>query len=270
MILKKEIVKASTFDLAKTVESGQMFHFTRISSGDYFVAQRESVCRLFQVSPGADLEIESEDPDFWSRLLKVSEDLKEFEDQLSHWAGRADIVTAGHGLRLIVQDPWEAAMQFIGSAQRTTAMIRDSYQYITQMNGYNYCDKIWTLSDPIEFKGMSFNSVNLGFRAPFAESLVRVVNSNGGDEWFRYLKSLSLKGAISELEAVRGIGPKIANCIALYGLGFGESVPVDVQIDRALTVLGKSAADVMFNFGKKAGLAQLYLYQWIRKGEVRL
>ncbi|HEX2172529.1 MAG TPA: hypothetical protein VHL09_08800, partial [Dehalococcoidia bacterium] len=81
-----------------------------------------------------------------------------------------------------------------------------------------------------------------------------------------------------------GIGPKIADCICLFGLGFDEAVPIDTHVwaithelfgtqvpSRTLTprtyrYLGDLWRD---RFGPYAGWAQQYLFQMRRDQPVR-
>jgi len=79
------------------------------------------------------------------------------------------------------------------------------------------------------------------------------------------------KGKLMELP---GIGPKVADCFLLYGLGKTEAAPVDIWIHRIVrklyfhgTKVGteKVAGFLRERYGAWAGYVQLYLFHYARK-----
>jgi len=64
--------------------------------------------------------------------------------------------------------------------------------------------------------------------------------------------------------SLQGVGRKVADCVLLYGLGRMEVYPVDVWMKRvAEEFFGDSKFDGTC-FGEYAGLAQQYLFHYIR------
>lgn len=72
-----------------------------------------------------------------------------------------------------------------------------------------------------------------------------------------------------------GVGPKVADCFLLYGLGKMEAAPVDVWIHRIVSTLyfkrkkvtrPVAAKFLRKRFGEWAGYAQLYLFDFARRG----
>ena len=65
---------------------------------------------------------------------------------------------------------------------------------------------------------------------------------------------------------VRGVGPKVAECVLLYGMGRLEAFPMDVWMKRAMTLLfpGRTPAD----FGPYAGIAQQYIFHYSRMQKI--
>jgi N-glycosylase/DNA lyase len=70
------------------------------------------------------------------------------------------------------------------------------------------------------------------------------------------------------------VGPKVADCILLYGFGMGEAFPVDIWIKRIICELYFNGKDVSVpkirlfgieQFGEYAGYVQLYLFHYARK-----
>jgi N-glycosylase/DNA lyase len=115
--------------------------------------------------------------------------------------------------------------------------------------------------------------LGFGYRA---ESIVKVAKILAKDEKIEEnLRSLSYPEARKALMELPGIGPKLADCIALYGLHHLEAVPVDTHLWQAVVQryrpewisasisakryweIGEILRD---KFGEWAGYAQLLLY----------
>jgi N-glycosylase/DNA lyase len=80
--------------------------------------------------------------------------------------------------------------------------------------------------------------------------------------------------ALQTLLQIPGVGPKVADCILLYGFGRNEAFPVDVWIKRIISHLYFNGKDVpvpkirlfgMEEFGEYAGYVQLYLFHYARE-----
>ena len=113
-----------------------------------------------------------------------------------------------------------------------------------------------------------------GYRAATIPSVANQVLERG-DGWIESLKSTPYRVAHAELCKLKGIGPKLADCIALFALNHTEAIPVDTHIWQAFTRLyrpdqkGKSLTDSRYReasefmrerFGKYGGWAQQYLF----------
>ena len=67
-----------------------------------------------------------------------------------------------------------------------------------------------------------------------------------------------------------GVGPKVADCVMLFGLGKKEVFPIDVWVERVMTELyqvkNKREIEELAKekYGNLAGLAQQYLFYWRR------
>ena len=80
--------------------------------------------------------------------------------------------------------------------------------------------------------------------------------------------------AKTKLVELPGIGPKVADCFLLYGLGKTEAAPVDIWIHRIVRKLYFHGASVSTEkvarflrerYGPWAGYVQLYLFHYARK-----
>jgi N-glycosylase/DNA lyase len=84
------------------------------------------------------------------------------------------------------------------------------------------------------------------------------------------LRALPPAEAKARLMTIRGVGPKVADCTLLYGLGRWEAYPIDVWIKRADAALFSArvkdaAAYLNRRTGGHAGIAQQYIFAWARE-----
>lgn len=88
--------------------------------------------------------------------------------------------------------------------------------------------------------------LGFGYRAKYIADTARVVALEKPTFWLESLRNprhlgpkvsstasagnSTYKEAHEELLALTGVGPKVADCVCLMGLGWGESVPVDTHV----------------------------------------
>lgn len=185
------------------------------------------------------------------------------------------------GLRLLGQDTWETVLAFICSANNNTARIRTLVLALCQNYGEHFTQ------DGMEFFGF-----------PSAQALAQVPESELREKKFGYRAAYLVETAkmvaqghpIADaaqmgydeakrlLMALPGVGPKVADCVLLFGCGHSEAFPVDVWVERLLhswcgiteTNRNKAAALARLKFGPNAGVIQQYLFHCARCGLIEL
>eukprot|EP00658_Telonema_sp_P-2_P004502 TRINITY_DN11678_c0_g1_i3.p1 TRINITY_DN11678_c0_g1~~TRINITY_DN11678_c0_g1_i3.p1 ORF type:complete len:179 (+),score=47.71 TRINITY_DN11678_c0_g1_i3:146-682(+) len=71
--------------------------------------------------------------------------------------------------------------------------------------------------------------IGWGYRAARLVRFATELTARGGVEWLEQLRKGSLDEARSELQGLCGVGPKVADCICLFGLGKHEVVVLDTH-----------------------------------------
>lgn len=88
--------------------------------------------------------------------------------------------------------------------------------------------------------------LGFGYRAKYIAQTARIVANEKPNEWLETLRNPEVPGfgtpavpddkhatyqeAHEQLLSLTGVGPKVADCVCLMGLGWGESVPVDTHV----------------------------------------
>lgn len=177
------------------------------------------------------------------------------------------------GLRLIQQDdPVETLFSFICSANNHVSRIEAMVRHLA---GYGPEPVFPSLEALAKAESGDLRKAGFGYRAERIPAAASAVIRLGGRAWLEGLKTLESGVAVRELQALPGVGPKVAECVALFGLGHGDVVPVDTHIWNAacrryfpdLRGLGltpvrrKLVGDhLRERFGSEAGLAHLVLF----------
>ena len=119
-------------------------------------------------------------------------------------------------------------------------------------------------------------TTSMGYRAKFVVRVAKMVAQEKIQ--LDQLGSCAYEDAMEMLLDLPGVGPKVADCFLLYGLGRLEAAPVDVWIHRivsrlyfddqkvSLLTTGRFLRD---RFREWAGYAQLYLFDYARNESAR-
>lgn len=114
-------------------------------------------------------------------------------------------------------------------------------------------------------------SCRVGYRAKYIIQAAKMAQDKIDLE---EIGKMNYEKAFDTILKIPGVGPKVGDCILLYGYGFGKAFPVDIWISRIISKLYFNSENV-FNpkirtfgieqFGDYAGYTQLYLFHYARK-----
>jgi N-glycosylase/DNA lyase len=279
------------YDLAATLDSGQVFRWQRQNDSWIGVIDRQQV-RLTQTSDGIHAEITGPVAD-WRWLhdyLQTEVDLEAVLKTFPDDGPMRDAVAVCRGLRVLRQDPWECLASFILSSTKQIVQIRQIIALLCERFGepVNWCSVEpvarldsatgrtlqFSFPTPQRIAAASeaeLRACKMGFRAPHLLTAARQIA--GGKFDLEQPRRLPLAGARAELMKLRGVGGKIADCVLLFAYGFDSAFPVDVWVERALRQLyfprrRVTAKRLRYfaatHFGPHAGYAQQYLFHYMR------
>ena len=72
--------------------------------------------------------------------------------------------------------------------------------------------------------------MGFGYRAPYIVSTLKTIEEKGGESWIRGLREKPLTEVRSELITLKGVGRKVADCVALFSMDCPETIPVDTHV----------------------------------------
>ncbi len=282
MRVSVRVFELEDFDLDATMRSGQAFRWrqdgiqwTGVVGSRWVRLSREAGATVLR----AESFPQCEDWGWLRHYLQFDCSLRDVIDRFPKDPVLLQAVNRWRGLRLLRQDPWECLATFILSSTKQIVQIQ---QIVAAL-----CDRFGTpiLTDPngIVFRAFptptqvaeaseaSLRECKMGFRAAHLLACARRVSNGSLD--LESLRRRPLEEARAALMDLPGVGPKIADCVLLFALGFQEAFPIDVWVARVLkdhyfaghpVTLPALRIFAREHFGPQAGYAQQYLFHHIR------
>lgn len=190
-----------------------------------------------------------------------------------------EYLAAVKGLRLLQPScPVETLFSFLCTAnnhlKRIGAMVRSLASFGEPMSDSRFT-KFPSLERLASMRESELRSLGFGYRSATIPRVAQMILERGGTDWLQDLKRANLTHVRSELTSIPSIGPKLADCIALYALHHPRAVPVDTHLwsaatehlfpewrGLALTHKRVEAIQEFFSreFGDAAGWVQLVMY----------
>ena len=171
------------------------------------------------------------------------------------------------GLRLLRQDPWETTASFICSAAANIRKITTCVEGIAEAWGEPIAGTMRrSFPGPAAIAGArerDLRALGLGFRAPYLLETARRIAEGRHGSWER-MRRVPYAEARKALQDLPGVGPKIADCILLFGLERLEAYPVDRWIRRATLELAarrRAKDEDLARWAERLGPGRGYLQQ---------
>lgn len=273
------IYGAEHFNLTHTFMCGQCFRWSETPDGSFAgVAYGKAV--KMRTADGA-IEIsnttENDVKSIWINYLDLNRNYGDIKKlyQGDPYVSRA--MEFGSGIHILNQDIFECLISFIISAQNQIPRIKKIVSELSRLYG-TPCrlgdDVLYAFPTAKQLENVSVSeleALKTGYRAAYIAEAVKMVLSGEAD--LEKIKKMPYGDAKKELLRIKGVGPKVADCVLLFSAGKSEAFPVDVWVSRTMKTLymDESATNRQIEqrageiFGKYAGFAQQYLFYYARE-----
>lgn len=254
--------------------------YTGVLWGNLVVTRQQGQALEFASAPASPESLRHR----FQEYLRLDDDLPAIYDAISGDENVSAQVERYPGLRVLRQEPWECLVAYICSANSNIETIHLNMERLSNEFGspLKLANPDGRDSEPSTFVRHSFPTpvdlaeagegelrrLKLGFRAPYVHQAAVAVLEGRLD--LQQLIRAPYEETKSELTALRGIGDKIADCIALMSLEKLEAFPIDVWVRRALADWYFPGQKTPTNrtllpwaqeyFGRYAGYANQYLF----------
>ncbi len=246
------------FSIAQIANSGQCFRISKNSNNQWKVYHKEYHLEMTQVS--AELCNVDCNEEEWQKIWYSYFDLNTDYSTIKHLILNSNdtylqkAVKFGLGLRILRQDLLETIIVYIISQNNNIPRITKTVNLICTL----YFPNINTLANLSIDDWQSFGT---GYRAKYLYEAVQKIYD--GTFNLDKLKTMDYKSAITYLKILNGVGDKVANCIALFGLHHMNAFPKDVWIKRIIEkhYNGLFPIDKYYNW---LGIVQQYMFYYER------
>ena len=275
------------FNLKHIFECGQAFRWYKLDEGNYIAVHGRSVAEFLEA--GDDLLVFNssleEFKNVWHPYFDLDRDYGAIKRALEETPAYRqndslkEAMAFGSGMRVLNQDHFEMIVSFIISANNQIPRIKKSIDLLSQTYGDFICTykgvdyysfpsaERLAVADPEEVKEIT----RVGFRNTRIVGAARAYSEDRAA-----FEEVDLDQLKMNLLALEGVGPKVMDCILLFGYGIQETFPVDVWVKRLMeflyigeTIPNKRILEYADKiFGPLRGYAQQYLFYYARENKI--
>ncbi len=209
------------------------------------------------------------------KYLSLGDDLENINEKLLATGGvMAEAAPFSSGMRILNQDPWECIVSYLISANNSISNISRVVSNLCEAYGKLCGLGQKTFPTPKALQTCSSEDIRqskCGYRDEYILDAAKKVYS--GEIDLLAIGGMPTDLARAELVKIKGVGPKVADCILLFGYHRLSVFPVDTWVAKAVShfylegkpvtpkVAGAFGRD---KFGDFAGYAQEYLFHYAR------
>ena len=290
------------YDIGDTMECGQCFRFERIESKEtltrYVTTAYGHIIDVGQRERG-EVIFFTDNEDFVENIgipyFNLDTDLGAIKEDIinrtdSEWLKNA--ASAAGGIAILKQEPFETLISFIISQNNNIPRIRKIVRQICSEYGVNLalqnrltkcpyqqisatpceekckeCGRCYTFPTATDIlknpEGLAPSRP--GFRYGYIlDACQKVVDGSVNLDMIAAARSYT--HTVECLKQIKGVGDKVASCVALFGFGNLDAFPIDVWMKRAIDTYFDGKLDVD-SLGRYRGMAQQYIFHYIRNIE---
>lgn len=271
------------FNIQHILECGQCFNFEKIGDMEYVIVaygnmlhiqQKENNITMYNTTMEAYEGV-------WKHYFDMDNDYSAIKNYLKSKDDKIiPAIEDKWGIRILNQEFCETLLSFIISQNKQIPHIKQIVRAISERFGKKLGSvegrSYYSFPDMEELKNVTeedLRELKTGFRAPYLMDAIDKLMH--GLEKKSFLE-LDYDRAVELLTEIKGVGKKVANCVALFSLGYRNAFPVDVWVKRVMeeVYFGKetSAEEIMAfakeKFGEYGGYAQQYHFYHMRDKKV--
>lgn len=251
--------------LDPTLGCGQA-HRWRKTADEWHGVIGDEIVHLIENSGGFEAEGCS-NKDVLLTYFRNWDDLPEIIKEISHADPYvASLSSSCPGMRILKQEPWECLATYVLATNVNVKRIAKMVESVCDTFGKDLGERrMFPTPKEILDKQEEIPVCRLGYRE---ERFIKLAESTeNGTIDLGGIGEMGYADCIGSLMEIDGVGPKVADCVALFGFGHLEAFPVDARISKCLAEMYGVTGNyrIMAEFGRKkfgryAGYAQEFLY----------
>lgn len=224
-----EIFNKTEFNPRHILECGQIFRFKQNEKGNFEVLSGSRRAEIIEVKSG--YKILTTEPEYFVSFFNLETDYEKIKQEINKLSPVVENATkSAYGLRILKQELFETIVSFIISANNNIKRIKLIIGRLCEKLGTNMGD-FFAFPTPEQMAGQSaefFKSIGAGYRAPYLAEVATAYSLLIKED----LSALSDIELRKKLLQIKGVGPKVADCILLFAFNRLKIFPVDVWMER--------------------------------------
>ena len=254
------------FNIEHILECGQIFTYQKCQDGSYKVFSADKFAIVVQTKTA--VQITTNNPQYFVEFFDLNTNYADIKQKLKIHKNLESAIDFGYGIRIIKQDILEVIIGFIISANNNIERIKKTMAKLREY-GENKGEYFAfpNLEQLEKIAVQNFKDMGAGYRAEYLVDTIKKLKSVD----FNQIKRQDTKTIKNWLLSLKGVGPKVADCILLFGFSRCESFPVDTWIEKVYFDLfgqtksrEKMSEHLVEYFGDLSGYAQQYLFFYKR------
>lgn len=251
--------------LDHTLGCGQAHRWKKLDSCSWQGIIKNKLVTVAQTDDG--ITFEGTSTDEIKEYFRYDDDLDSIYSELSSKDPCiADLASRCPGLRILKQPEWECLATYVLATNANVKRISKMVESVCELFGTDLGGRR-SFPSPAQIldKKDLLPDCRLGFRENRFLRLAERADSGHID--IDAMRLMDYGSLVHELRSIEGVGPKVADCVALFGFGKLNAFPIDIRIQHAVEnyygVSGSYRTVSEFGrsrFGRYAGYAQELLY----------
>ena len=251
-------------NLQTIADSGQCFRMKKVwetseyQKWDICAKDKHVLAIQFMGTGYIDLQCDVDEAAFfWRPYFDIATDYRPIYDKINASDDKflKSALAYSDGMRILRQDFWETLVSFLISQNNNIPRIKQTIRGLCQRFGKKIQEGIYTFPTKEELYAQvkskhDLDGLGLGYRQDYLLRLIRADSSAIVPE---YDKLLSL----------RGVGPKVASCVLLYGAHDMTQFPIDAWMRKLIDDVYGGHFDVE-PYREWAGFVQQIMFYYYR------
>lgn len=266
-----EIYDLEDFNILQILECGQIFRF-KFENGLAHIYSKDNYAKVETFENK--VVVSTLNVEYFEKFFDLKTDYSVIKKELRKDASMLQAIDFGSGIRILNNDLFEMIVSFIISANNNIPRIKKSIERLCEKFGTNKGEYFAfpTLNQLKQATVEDFVLAGLGYRASQLHKTLQILTNANIEEVKKQTEQEQFKFLLS----LSGVGPKVANCIMLFGLSRKDVFPVDTWINKVYNNLtgkiendrNKIAKELTDRFKDLSGYAQQYLFYYYRENKL--
>lgn len=223
------VTNLSEFNIKHILECGQIFRYKNLLD-HYEVFSLNKKAKIFTFDDR--VEIETKDINYFINFFDLNTSYTKIKEELSKFNILSNSIEQAYGIRILNQNEFEMIISFIISANNNIKRIQSIIEKICQQFGrFNNEENFYafpTRDELLKASVEDFKSLGAGYRAEYLYKVLRQLENFD----YNFIKTNQSKDCLPSLLSLSGVGPKVADCILLFGFHKPDVFPVDTWIKK--------------------------------------